>query len=235
MFERPTLLGNRYRLRESIGRGGMGQVWLARDETLGRDVAIKQITPPPDKPNSRLDTLSRMALHEAQAAAQLTGPHTVHVYDIVQFEAMPWIVMEHVPSRSLHDIITQTGPLPPAYVATIGLAILDALLAAHRAGVLHRDVTPRNVLIGSGGRIVLCDFGLASWNASGDSPDREVRGTAGYVAPERAVAGTSSAEGDFWSLGATLYAAVEGHAPYARRVEPRSAAKDGTRKPPCGC
>jgi serine/threonine protein kinase len=214
-----SLLARRYRLRELIGDGGMGRVWLAHDQVLCRSVAMKEIAPPQGLPGDQPQRLLELTYREARAVAQVDHPNVVKIYDIIDSGPWPWLVMQYVPSRSLRDAIRAEGPLAVAYVARIGLSVLDALLATHRAGVLHRDVTPRNVLIGHDGRVMLTDFGLALWH-HGDEPSElgqsVVMGTAHYVAPERIVAGESTPAGDLWSLGATLYTAVEGRPPYAR-------------------
>jgi serine/threonine protein kinase len=211
-------VAGRYRLVEQLGAGGMGRVWLARDEMLGRDVAVKEVVPPVGLSEAELIELRFRTLREARTAAQLNHPNVVQIYDVVQTEEWPWIVMEYVPSRSLHEVITRDGPLAPERAAEIGLAVLDALTAAHRAGVLHRDVKPGNVLMASDGRVVLTDFGLATFDGDQGSVTVPglVLGSAQYVAPERARDGTSSVQADLWSLGATLFAAVEGRSPYAR-------------------
>lgn len=210
------LVAERYALLRPIGSGGMGRVWLARDELLHRQVAIKEIVPPRGMTDAQLEALRQLSMREARAAAQLAHNHVVRIYDIVQWRQWPWIVMEYVPSRSLLEILRADGPLPAVEVVNVGLALVDALSAAHGAGVLHRDVTPQNVLIGHNGRIVLADFGVAFWDRDGDLTDTELMGTAHYVAPERVISGASTPAGDFWSLGATLYAAVEGRSPYSR-------------------
>lgn len=216
MSDTGFLVAGRYALQRPIGAGGMGRVWLARDELLHRDVAIKEIVPPSGMTEAQMDALRQLTVREARAAAQMSHNHVVRIYDIVQWRQWPWIVMEYIPSRSLLDILRNDGPLPAIQVAMVGLALVDALSAAHRAGVLHRDVTPQNVLMGHGGRIVLADFGVAYWERDGDLTDAELMGTAHYVAPERVMSGSSTPAGDFWSLGATLYAAVEGRSPYSR-------------------
>jgi eukaryotic-like serine/threonine-protein kinase len=210
------LIAGRYLLRESVGSGGMGRVWLARDELLRRDVAIKEVIPPHWLTDDERIHLRELTLREAQAAARLNHPHVVKIYDVVQTELWPWIVMEYVPSRSLQSVLEQEGPLPPVRVAEIGLSVLDALRAAHRAGVLHRDVKPHNVLIGDDGRVVLTDFGLATLDTDGAVTRPGLVATPQYLAPERARRGISTEAADIWSLGATLYAAVEGRTPYAR-------------------
>ncbi|GIH14639.1 serine/threonine-protein kinase [Rugosimonospora africana] len=213
-----TLVAGRYRLHQQLGAGGMGMVWLARDEVLGRDVAIKEVVPPAGLSDLDRAELRFRTLREARTAARLNHPNVVKIYDVVHTEEWPWIVMEYVPSRSLHEVIASGGPLSPTQVAGIGLSVLAALTAAHQAGVLHRDVKPGNVLIGDDGRVVLTDFGLATFDDTESAVTLPglVLGSAQYVAPERARDGTSTPQSDLWSLGATLYAAVEGRSPYAR-------------------
>jgi Protein kinase domain len=213
-----TVVAGRYRLLHQLGAGGMGRVWLARDEMLGRDVAVKEVVPPPGlTAGERVQTRLR-TLREARTAARLNHPNVVKIYDVLQTEGQPWIVMEYVPSRSLHEVIIEDGPLEPEQAARIGLAILAALAAAHRAGVLHRDVKPGNVLLARDGRVVLTDFGLATFDGGEGALTLPglVFGSVRYVPPERARDGTATPESDLWSLGATLYAAVEGRSPYAR-------------------
>lgn len=218
MTQPRSLIAERYRLIESLGAGGMGRVWLARDEMLRRDVAIKEVVPPEGLTAEEREELRLRTLREARAAARLNDANVVRIYDVVQTEQAPWIVMEYVPSRSLHQVITDDGPLPPERVAQIGLAVLNALKAAHAAGVLHRDVKPGNVLLADTGRVVLTDFGLAVFEGGDGAVTRPglILGSPQYISPERAREGTSGPESDLWSLGATLYAAVEGRSPYAR-------------------
>ena len=217
MAVRRMLIAGRYRLHEPVGTGGMGRVWMARDEMLDRDVAVKEFIPPEWMTDDEKKRLRTRTLREARSAARLNHPHVVRIYDVVHAEDLPWIVMEYVPSRSLYQVIGEDGPFAPAEAARIGLALLDALSAAHHAGVLHRDIKPHNVLIGHDGRVVLTDFGLATFVDDGSvtSPGLIV-GSPQYVSPERARDGASTVESDLWSLGATLYAAVEGRSPYAR-------------------
>jgi eukaryotic-like serine/threonine-protein kinase len=217
MAVRRMLVAGRYRLLEPVGAGGMGRVWLARDEMLARDVAVKEFVPPDWMTDEEKARLRDRTLREAQSAGRLNHPHVVRVFDVVHAEGLPWIVMEYVPSRSLHQVINEDGPFSPAAAAKIGLDVLDALTAAHRAGVLHRDVKPHNVLIGTDGRVVLTDFGLATFVDDGSvTGPGLVVGSPQYVSPERARDGASTVESDLWSFGATLYAAVEGRSPYAR-------------------
>jgi serine/threonine protein kinase len=211
------LIAGRYRLLEPVGSGGMGRVWLARDEMLDRDVAVKEFVPPDWMSDEEKARLRDRTLREARSAGRLNHPHVVRVYDVVHAEDLPWIVMEYVQSRSLHQVIHEDGPYSPVAAARIGLAVLDALSAAHRAGVLHRDVKPHNVLIGTDGRVVLTDFGLATFVDDGAiTGPGNIVGSPQYVSPERARDGASTVESDMWSLGATLYAAVEGRSPYQR-------------------
>ncbi|MCG5437635.1 serine/threonine-protein kinase, partial [Micromonospora foliorum] len=214
----PLLVTDRYDVVELIGQGGMGRVWKARDRMLQRDVAIKEIVPPPGLTDEARQELRVRSLREARAIARLDHVNVVRVFDVLlSADGDPQIVMEYVPSRSLHDTITTDGPVPPVRAAEIGLAVLGALRAAHRAGIMHRDVKPANILVGVDGRIVLTDFGLATAVEDVNlTLSGVVLGSPAYVSPERAMRGTVGPEGDFWSLGATLYAAVEGQSPYAR-------------------
>ncbi len=210
-----AVVGGRFELREVVGRGAMGCVWLAFDRVLGREVAVKETMPPSGTTDAELAPLRDIALREARAAARVNHPNAVRILDIVDASRRPWIVMEHVPSWSLRALTDRNGPLAPGYVASSGIAVLDALPAAHRAGVLHRDVKPANVLIGHDGRVVLADFGIAQRH--GQPADRApTLGTPQYVPPERVSANLSLPEGDLYSLGATLYNAVEGRGPYDR-------------------
>ena len=212
------LIAGRYRLLDLVGRGGMGRVWRARDEMLHREVAVKEIVPPSWLADPERAELRSRTLREARAAARLNHPAVVRLYDVVPVDGSPWIVMEYVPSRTLQDVVDDEGPLEPARAARIGLAVLDALQAAHTAGVLHRDVKPQNVLVAHDGRVMLTDFGLATFDGGDGAMTRPgmVLGSPQYVAPERAAEGVSTVAADLWSLGATLHAAVEGRSPYAR-------------------
>src|SRR5262245_33275352 len=213
------LVADRYRLTSLIGSGGMGRVWLARDEVLHRDVAVKEVVLPEDMTIEERAELYQRTMREARAAGRLSHPNVVAVYDVLQDEGRPWIVMELIRSRSLYEVVKQDGPLPPMRVAQIGLAVLSALRTAHRAGVYHRDVKPGNVLLSEDGRVVLTDFGLATFEGDGTvTRSGVILGSAQYISPERARDGVSGPESDLWSLGATLYAAVEGRSPFARET-----------------
>lgn len=210
-------IGGRYVLRTTIGAGGMGTVWRAHDELLRRDVAVKEVLLPPGLPAAERDMLCERTLREARAAAALNHPSVIRVFDVVNDDNQPWIVMELLEARSLADIIREDGPLPPRTVAAIGLAVLGALEAAHVAGVLHRDIKPGNVMVAPDGRTTLTDFGVAS--APGDSSLTStglLLGSPQYIAPERARGQAFGPASDLFSLGATLYAAVQGKPPFDR-------------------
>ncbi|MBG0822071.1 protein kinase [Planomonospora sp. ID91781] len=217
MSDSQELIADRYRLLEHIGRGGMGTVWRARDEVLGRNVAVKEVIPSPDLTGPEREVFTVRTLREARAAGRIGHPCVATVYDVVEERGRPWIVMQLVDSRTLGAVIREDGPLPPARVARIGLEVLGALVAAHRVGVLHRDVKPDNVLLAADGRAVLTDFGIAM--LEGDSSVTRTGaliGTPAFIAPERAGGGPAEFASDLWSLGVTLYMAVEGRSPFQR-------------------
>ncbi len=195
----------------------MGIVWLAGDELLHRDVAVKEILWPPHLDAVERETLRQRALREARTAARLNHPNIVGMYDVVEEDGRPWIVMQLVPYRSLSDAVRDDGPLSPGQAAQAGLQILAAIRAAHAIGVLHRDVKPGNVLVGPQGRVVLTDFGMAIADGSPALTTAGVLiGSPSYMAPERARGEPATPAADLWSLGATLYAAVEGRPPFDR-------------------
>src|SRR3954453_2027471 len=157
MAVRRFLVAGRYRRHEPVGAGGMGRVWMARDEMLDRDVAVKEFVPPDWMTDAERARLRDRTLREARSAARLNHPHVVRIYDVVHADGLPWIVMEYVPSRSLYQLVREDGPLGPPAAARTGLSVLDALTAAHTAGALHRDAKPHNVLVRDTGRVVLTD------------------------------------------------------------------------------
>jgi hypothetical protein len=211
------LIAGRYRLGTVVGRGGMGIVWQAHDELLGRDVAVKELTWPNGLSAAERESVRRRAVREAKAAARLSHRNIVRVFDILEVDGCPWIVMELLPATSLRDRVRLEGPLDPAEAARVGLEILAALRAAHALGIVHRDVKPANILM-PGDRAVLADFGIAQDTGSaGDiTTVSMIMGSPAYTAPERARGGSSAPAADLWSLGATLYAAVEGTGPFER-------------------
>src|SRR4051812_36491029 len=211
------VVGGRYALTDVLGRGGMGTVWLATDQVLERQVALKEVTFSVDLSDEDRRILRERTLREARAAARLVHPHVTAVYDVVEDGGKPWLVMEHVSARSLQEILEMEGPLAPDPVARIGLDVLAALEAAHEAGIVHRDVKPANVLVDRDGGARLTDFGIA--HATGDSSlttGGALIGSPSYMAPERANGDQPGPAVDLWSLGATLYAAVEGRPPFDR-------------------
>jgi len=210
-------IAGRYRLVRPLGQGGMGRVWLAWDEILRRDVAIKELVAPPGLGSDDQREMRERSIREARAIARLNHTNVVRIFDVLHADGDPWIVMEFVSSRSLEQVLAEDGPLTPAEAARIGLAVLAALRAAHRAGLLHRDVKPANVLLADDGRVVLTDFGIATApDDPGMTQTGVVLGSPSYLAPERAIDGVAGPAADLWSLGATLYTAVEGRPPYVR-------------------
>nr|WP_018347986.1 serine/threonine-protein kinase [Longispora albida] len=210
-------IGGRYVLRSSIGSGGMGTVWKAYDQLLRRDVAIKEVKIPAAMAKADREVLIERTLREARASAGLNHPAVVRMFDVVTEGGRPWLVMELLAARSVAEIVTEDGPMSPRATAKIGLAMLGALEAAHAAGVLHRDVKPANVLIGSDGRCVLTDFGVARLMQESDlTTPGMVLGSPHYIAPERAMGGAFGPPSDLFSLGVTLYTAVEGGPPFDR-------------------
>lgn len=210
-----TTIGGRYSLRSPVGNGGMGTVWRATDTLLRRDVAVKEVVLPPGLAPSDRDALYERTLREARAAAAIQHPAVVQVYDVVTEGGRPWIVMELLDARSLADMVIEDGPVAPRVVAKIGIALLGALEVAHAIGVLHRDVKPANVLICSDGRCVLTDFGVARMPTDVQlTTPGMVLGSPHFISPERAMGQEFGPPSDLFSLGVTLYTAVEGHPPF---------------------
>ncbi|MGW0820653.1 protein kinase domain-containing protein [Streptomyces sp. NPDC002845] len=225
------VIADRYLLLNRLGSGGMGHVWLAHDQQLACEVALKEIVFR-DPAEADLDRAARVARARAEArhAAGLRGhPHVVTVHDVLEHEGLPWIVMEYVAGAlDLRALVTRRGPLAPAECARIGLAVLDALTAGHERGVMHRDVKPANILLAPDrtgspyARILLTDYGISVQPDGGETRYTRTSvlvGTAGYLAPERAQGGPPTAAADLFSLGCTLYYAVEGYSPFERDSE----------------
>ncbi|MDX3115836.1 serine/threonine-protein kinase [Streptomyces scabiei] len=214
------LVAGRYRLLAKLGHGGMGTVWRAKDETVDREVAVKEPRVPDHLPErERANAFERMR-REARAAARLDHPAVVDVHDVAVVDGRPWIVMELVRGRSLGDVL-QEGTLSAREAARVGLEVLGALEAAHAAGVLHRDVKPDNILLGRHDRIVLTDFGIAQ--IEGETRLTDTGGIVGspeYIAPERVLGQRPGPAADLWSLGVVLYAATEGVSPFRRSNTP---------------
>ncbi|MEA2826901.1 MAG: eukaryotic-like serine/threonine-protein kinase [Actinomycetota bacterium] len=237
------LLGGRYALVEALGHGASGVVWRARDQLLQRDVAVKEIRSPLVTGAGEGAAFRDAILREARAAARLNHPGAVTVYDVVEDDGRPLIVMELVDAPTLSELVETSGPRPPAEVAVIGSELLDALDAGHRAGIVHRDVKPGNVMVDGSGRVRLADFGVASvLDDVRMTTGSAVVGSPAYMAPEQVTGDDVGPPADLWALGATLYFAVEGRPPYDRgtavptmmaivREPPRPPMKAGTLGP----
>lgn len=219
MSDEGRLIAGRYLILDRIGRGGMATVWRAHDELLGRQVAVKKLHSQPQLDDAELATLFERARREAQSAARISHPNVVVVHDVVDDEGRPTIVMEYVRSTTLADRIKAYGTVPLDEVARIGRGVIAALRAAHRAGVLHRDVKPANVLLAEDGRVVLTDFGIAqAVETSALTRTGQLVGSVDFMAPERLVGAKPGPEADLWALGATLFEAVEGRSPFLRET-----------------
>jgi eukaryotic-like serine/threonine-protein kinase len=215
------LIAGRYRLQRVLGRGSMGTVWVAYDEVLQRRVAVKEMRLPPGMPETEAAALRERTLREARAIAVLSHPNVVTLHDVVQQDGEPVVVMELVPSRSLAELLRTHGPLSGAQAATVADAVAAALQAAHRSGITHRDVKPGNVLVGANEQVKLTDFGIARKLSEVTMTTTGIMlGTPAFIAPEVASGGAVSPAADLWGLGATLFAATEGHPPYDADGDP---------------
>ncbi|HET7398828.1 MAG TPA: serine/threonine-protein kinase [Intrasporangium sp.] len=221
MSESHGLLAGRYRLMRRLGAGGMGVVWHAWDERLRRPVAVKQLHAQRGMTEAEAKVASDRAMREARINARLHHPHAVSVFDVVEHDGQPCLVMQYLPSRSLHAILAEKGRLPPREAARIGAQVASALAAAHEAGIVHRDVKPGNILVTEDGSARISDFGIshAVWDVTLTSTGL-LAGTPAYLAPEVARGERSSFPSDVFSLGATLYAAVEGAPPFGTHENP---------------
>src|SRR3954447_7084334 len=213
------LVAGRYRLQSQIGGGGMGAVWLAQDELLGRRVAVKQVLTAAGVGQEEAEQQRLRALREGRIAARLSHPHAISVYDVALENGQPWLVMEYLPSRSLAEVLSEDGVLRVDQAAQIGAQVADALAATHAAGIVHRDVKPANILIGEGGAVEglvkITDFGIS--HASGDvtlTQTGQITGTPAFLAPEVAQGRPMTEASDVFSLGATLYTCLEGSPPF---------------------
>lgn len=205
------MIAGRYTLEREIGRGGMGAVWLGLDEVLGREVALKRVGIAPGGGTPDLERAER----EARLAARLNHPHVVAVYDLVTDDHEQWLVMEYVESTTLAELVKRDGPLTPDRAATVVGQAADALAAAHAAGIVHRDVKPSNILVTPDGQVKLSDFGIARAEADASLTQTGlVTGSPAYLSPEVASGQQATDASDVWSLGATLYHALDGHPPY---------------------
>src|SRR3954470_16192975 len=209
------LVAGRYRLGSRIGSGAMGIVWQAHDQRLHRIVAVKQLLLQPGLAASDADEAKRRAMREGRIAARLQHPHAIAVYDVAEDDGDPWLVMEYLPSKSLATVLSERGTLSPQEAARIGTQVASALVAAHAAGIVHRDIKPANVLLGEDGTVKITDFGIS--RATGDvtvTATGMLAGTPAYLAPEVAKGQDPTPAADVFSLGSTLYTAVEGHSPF---------------------
>ena len=221
MSDEGELIAGRYRLASRLGSGAMGVVWQAHDERLRRTVAIKQLLLPPRLSESEADEANRRAMREGRITARLHHPHAMAVYDVVEHQGQPCLIMEYLASRSLATVLSTQGVLPPEEVASIGSQIASALAAAHKAGIVHRDIKPGNVLLADDGTVKITDFGIS--HAVGDvtvTATGMLAGTPAYLAPEVARGNSAGFSSDVFSLGATLYTALEGTPPFGLNNNP---------------
>ena len=211
------LIAGRYRLLELIGSGGMGAVWRAWDERLHRTVALKELQWAPGLSQAETDLANQRAMREARITARLTHPYAVSTFDVVEHDGRPCIIMQFVPSVTLSRVLRDSGPLHPDEAVKVGTQIASALAAAHEAGIIHRDVKPGNILIADDGTALISDFGIS--HALDDATltsTGQIHGTPAFIAPEVARGGEASAASDVFSLGSTLYEALEGNPPFGR-------------------
>lgn len=215
MQQPQVLIADRYRLVEQVGSGGMGVVWRAEDERLHRPVAVKLLRPPLGLDAEEAELATQRAMREARITARLHHPHAVAVFDVVEHEGRPCLVMQYLPSVPLSTVLREGGPLQLDEAARLGAEVASALAAAHQLGIVHRDVKPGNILVAEDGSAMLSDFGIS--RVLGDATltvAGMVHGTPAYLAPEVARGASSDASTDVYSLGATLYAALEGSPPF---------------------
>ncbi|GAA4860678.1 serine/threonine-protein kinase [Saccharopolyspora cebuensis] len=215
MSDEGRLVAGRYRVQRRIGSGAMGVVWECVDERLHRTVAVKQLLLQPGLDPGEAEEARQRAMREGRIAARLQHPNAISVYDVAEDEGQPVLVMEYLPSTSLGAMMSEHGPLPPREVARIGAQVASALGAAHSAGVVHRDIKPGNILLGDNGMVKITDFGIS--RAQGDvqvTKTGMLAGTPAYLSPDVAMGQEPTPASDVFSLGATLYAAIEGHPPF---------------------
>jgi eukaryotic-like serine/threonine-protein kinase len=211
------LIGERYEMRRPVGQGGMGTVWLCTDQTLHRDVAVKRMGSLPGETTAG----AARAMREARLTAAMNHRNAVAVYDVVEHDGATWLVMEYFPSRNLGAIIDEDGPLSPSRAGHIGAQVASALAAAHKLGIMHRDVKPSNILVGDGDDAKLSDFGIARAEVDATlTQTGMMTGTPAYLAPEIATGDGPTPASDVWALGATIYAAVEGDPPFGTSGNP---------------
>ncbi|MCX6467779.1 MAG: serine/threonine-protein kinase [Corynebacteriales bacterium] len=214
-----SLVAGRYRLRSKLGGGGMGAVWLARDQLLDREVAVKQVVSTEGLTEESADDVRTRALREGRMAARLAHRNAIAMHDIAVDGGEPWLVMEYLPSRSVAQILHTTGTLSMRHAAQIGAQVASAMATAHRDGIVHRDIKPGNILIANTGRdagtVKISDFGISRAKDEAAGPDTGViTGTPAYFAPEVARGAEPTEASDVYSLGATVFTMVEGEPPF---------------------
>ena len=222
------VIAGRYRLVDQIAVGGMGLVWEGWDELLLRRVAVKQLLNQPGLAEQDVVIARNRVIREARITARLHHPHAVTLFDVVDNAGYPCLIMQFVPSVSLSGLLHQQGFVPPTVATGIGADVASALVAAHAVGIVHRDVKPGNVLITDDGSAMITDFGIS--HAVGDitlTATGMVSGTPAYLAPEVARGGESGFPADVFSLGSTLYAALEGSPPFGTDPQPDGGAAPG--------
>jgi eukaryotic-like serine/threonine-protein kinase len=215
MAEPQVLIADRYRLLHRVGSGGMGVVWEGWDERLERRVALKQLYRQSGASTTEAELANQRALREARLTARLQHPRAVPVFDAVEQDGQLWLVMQFIPSITLAAVLDQSGPLQPNEAAKVGAEVASALAAAHTVGIVHRDVKPGNILIAEDGAALISDFGIA--RALGDATltsSGMIHGTPAYLAPEVARGSEANFASDVFSLGSTLYSALEGRPPF---------------------
>ncbi|MBB6173451.1 serine/threonine protein kinase [Nocardiopsis mwathae] len=211
------VIADRYRLRSALGAGGMGTVWLAWDPELARDVAVKEVLLPDGLSGPERDEAHARVRREARSAARIAHPSVVTIHDVLDFEGHPWVVMELLRGRSLQQELAANGPMDPQRVAVIAVQLLEAVRAAHAAGVIHRDIKPGNVMLADGDRVTLTDFGIATLEGGATITRTGVLvGSPEYMSPERLHSEQATAASDLWSVGVTLYAMSTGASPFHR-------------------
>lgn len=215
MAEPQALIGDRYRLLRRVGSGGMGVVWEASDERLERPVALKQLHRQSGASPAEAEVANKRAMREARTAARLHHPYAVSMFDAVEQDGQLWLVMQFIPSMTLAAVLAEGGPLEPDEAAKVGGQVAAALAAAHKVGIVHRDVKPGNILIADDGTAFISDFGIAY--ALGDATltsSGMIHGTPAYLAPEVARGNEANFASDVFSLGSTLYSSIEGRPPF---------------------
>jgi serine/threonine protein kinase len=209
------LIAGRYELHEQLGAGAMGMVWRASDLRLERVVAVKELLLPSHLDEQAAQQARRRARREARIAARLHHANAITVHDVVEHDGQPWLIMEYLPSQSLAAVLAERGSLPVADVVRIGKHMADALAAAHKASVVHRDVKPGNVLLGAEGAVKITDFGISrALDDTAATATSHYAGTPAFFAPEVARGEEAGYPSDVFSFGATLYNAVEGTPPF---------------------